>query len=122
MRISKNSEDVLLFATVSHRNNLRVLLVRVAAPLSISPTRIPSGHQRKETSAQTYPEKREDPHDAIYAAAARTRSTRRINPSFVVTHRASIDQALDMYRAFQEKKDHCIKVIMDPWAYGAKAA
>jgi threonine dehydrogenase-like Zn-dependent dehydrogenase len=45
-----------------------------------------------------------------------------IDPSFVVTHRPSIDQAPEMYRTFRDKKDHCIKVVMDPWADGAKAA
>jgi threonine dehydrogenase-like Zn-dependent dehydrogenase len=45
-----------------------------------------------------------------------------INPSFVVTHRPSIDQAPEMYRTFRDKKDHCIKVMMDPWANVANAA
>ena len=38
-----------------------------------------------------------------------------IDPSFVVTHRVSIDDAPEMYRTFKEKKDGCIKVVLDPW-------
>jgi threonine dehydrogenase-like Zn-dependent dehydrogenase len=40
----------------------------------------------------------------------------------VVTHRPSIDEAPEAYRMFRDKKDHCIKVVLDPWANGAKAA
>ena len=39
----------------------------------------------------------------------------RIDPSFVVTHRASIDEAPEMYRRFRDKEDGCIKVVLDPW-------
>jgi hypothetical protein len=122
MRISKNSEDVLLFATVSHRNNLRVLLVRGATPVSISPTRIPPRiRERKPPHRLTL--KRGKTHMMRYMQPLLERVQRgEINPSFVVTHRASIDQAPEMYRTFRDKKDHCIKVMMDPWAYGDKAA
>ena len=44
-----------------------------------------------------------------------------IDPSFVISHRAPIDQASEMYRIFCDKKDNCTKVILDPWA-DAKAA
>jgi threonine dehydrogenase-like Zn-dependent dehydrogenase len=37
-----------------------------------------------------------------------------IDPSFVVTHRASLDEAPDMYRTFRDKKDACIKVVLKP--------
>jgi threonine dehydrogenase-like Zn-dependent dehydrogenase len=37
-----------------------------------------------------------------------------IDPSFVVTHRASLDEAPVMYRTFRDKKDGCIKVVMKP--------
>jgi threonine dehydrogenase-like Zn-dependent dehydrogenase len=39
----------------------------------------------------------------------------RIDPSFVVTHRVSIDEAPEMYRRFRDKEDGCIKVVLDPW-------
>jgi threonine dehydrogenase-like Zn-dependent dehydrogenase len=38
-----------------------------------------------------------------------------IDPSFVVTHRASIDRAPEMYRTFRDKQDGCIKVVMQPY-------
>jgi threonine dehydrogenase-like Zn-dependent dehydrogenase len=37
-----------------------------------------------------------------------------IDPSFVVTHTASIDDAPEMYRTFRDKKDGCIKVVLKP--------
>ena len=30
------------------------------------------------------------------------------------THRASLEDAPDMYRTFQKKEDGCIKVVLDP--------
>lgn len=45
-----------------------------------------------------------------------------IDPSFVVTHRVPIDQAPKMYQVFRDKQDHCEKVVLDPWANGARAA
>ncbi len=40
----------------------------------------------------------------------------RIDPSFVVTHRLPLSQAADAYKMFREKKDGCIKVVLDPAA------
>ena len=37
-----------------------------------------------------------------------------IDPSFVVTHRAPLDQAPRMYRMFREKQDDCVKVVLKP--------
>jgi threonine dehydrogenase-like Zn-dependent dehydrogenase len=45
-----------------------------------------------------------------------------IDPSFVVSHRLSIDSAADAYRMFRDKDDNCTKVILDPWMDGAMAA
>lgn len=42
-----------------------------------------------------------------------------INPSFVITHRASLDEAPDMYRLFRDKQDECVKVVLEP---GRRAA
>jgi threonine dehydrogenase-like Zn-dependent dehydrogenase len=39
-----------------------------------------------------------------------------IDPSFVITHRASIEQAPEMYRTFRDKQDDCIKVVLKPAA------
>jgi len=38
----------------------------------------------------------------------------RIDPSFIVTHRVTLDQAPEMYQTFREKDDDCIKVVMKP--------
>ena len=37
-----------------------------------------------------------------------------IDPSFVITHRATLDEAPAMYRTFRDKEDDCIKVVMKP--------
>ncbi len=39
-----------------------------------------------------------------------------IDPSFVISHRLPIDQAPEGYKIFRDKKDHCTKVVLDPWA------
>jgi threonine dehydrogenase-like Zn-dependent dehydrogenase len=38
----------------------------------------------------------------------------RIDPSFVVTHRIPLTQAVHGYNIFREKQDGCIKVVLDP--------
>jgi threonine dehydrogenase-like Zn-dependent dehydrogenase len=37
-----------------------------------------------------------------------------IDPSFVVTHRASLDQGPELNKTFRDKKDGCIKVVLKP--------
>ena len=37
-----------------------------------------------------------------------------IDPSFIITHRVTLDDAPEMYRTFREKEDGCIKVVMRP--------
>ncbi|UBV43005.1 glutathione-dependent formaldehyde dehydrogenase [Deinococcus taeanensis] len=39
-----------------------------------------------------------------------------IDPSFVITHRAALDDAPELYRTFRDKHDGCIKVVLNPWA------
>jgi threonine dehydrogenase-like Zn-dependent dehydrogenase len=39
---------------------------------------------------------------------------REIDPSFVVTHPASLEDAPEMYRKFREKESGVIKVVMRP--------
>ncbi len=37
-----------------------------------------------------------------------------IDPSFLITHRVTLDEAPEMYRTFRDKEDACIKVVMRP--------
>ena len=37
-----------------------------------------------------------------------------IDPSFLITHRVSLEDAPEMYRTFRDKQDDCIKVVMRP--------
>ncbi len=39
-----------------------------------------------------------------------------IDPSFVITHRMSLDEAPDAYEMFRDKRDRCVKVMMRPGA------
>ena len=37
-----------------------------------------------------------------------------IDPSFVITHRASLEDGPELYKTFRAKDDGCIKVVMKP--------
>jgi threonine dehydrogenase-like Zn-dependent dehydrogenase len=37
-----------------------------------------------------------------------------IDPSFVITHRASLDDGPNLYKTLRDKKDGCIKVVLRP--------
>ena len=37
-----------------------------------------------------------------------------IDPSFIITHRVTLEDAPRMYRVFRDKRDACIKVVMKP--------
>lgn len=37
-----------------------------------------------------------------------------IDPSFLITHRVSLDEGPDAYKTFRDKKDGCIKVVIRP--------
>jgi threonine dehydrogenase-like Zn-dependent dehydrogenase len=37
-----------------------------------------------------------------------------IDPSFVITHRASLEDGPDLYKIFRDKKDGCVKVVLKP--------
>ena len=37
-----------------------------------------------------------------------------IDPSFVITHRATLEDGPELYKTFRDKKDGCIKVVLKP--------
>jgi threonine dehydrogenase-like Zn-dependent dehydrogenase len=37
-----------------------------------------------------------------------------IDPSFVITHSAKLEEGPELYKTFRAKKDGCIKVVMKP--------
>ena len=39
-----------------------------------------------------------------------------IDPSFVITHKVSLQDAPKMYKIFRDKQDGCIKVVLKPGA------
>ena len=42
-----------------------------------------------------------------------------IDPSFVITHRLTLDEAPEAYKTFRDKQEQCIKVVLDPWREAA---
>ncbi|HZU21354.1 MAG TPA: zinc-dependent alcohol dehydrogenase, partial [Terriglobales bacterium] len=38
-----------------------------------------------------------------------------IDPSVIITHRLSLDDAPRAYKIFRDKQEECIKVVLDPW-------
>ncbi|MBV9519655.1 MAG: glutathione-dependent formaldehyde dehydrogenase [Hyphomicrobiales bacterium] len=43
-----------------------------------------------------------------------------IDPSFVITHRVSLDEGPGMYKTFRDKEDGCVKVVLKPDGHGAE--
>lgn len=39
-----------------------------------------------------------------------------IDPTFIITHRITLDEAPQTYETFKHRRDHCIKAVIDPWA------
>ncbi len=37
-----------------------------------------------------------------------------IDPSFIITHRASLEEGPDLYKTFRDKQDGCVKVGLKP--------
>tara|TARA_B100000686_G_scaffold352587_2_gene455107 strand:- start:2508 stop:2657 length:150 start_codon:yes stop_codon:yes gene_type:complete len=37
-----------------------------------------------------------------------------IDPSYIITHRGTLEDGPEMYRTFRDKSDECIKVVMTP--------
>ena len=38
----------------------------------------------------------------------------RLDPSFVITHKGRLEDGPDLYRAFRDKLDGCVKVVLTP--------
>jgi threonine dehydrogenase-like Zn-dependent dehydrogenase len=39
-----------------------------------------------------------------------------IDPTFVITHKTSLEEGPELYKTFRDKKDGCIKVVIQPHA------
>jgi threonine dehydrogenase-like Zn-dependent dehydrogenase len=37
-----------------------------------------------------------------------------LDPSFIITHRLKLDEAPRAYQTFNQKQEHCIKVVLRP--------
>ena len=38
-----------------------------------------------------------------------------IDPSYIISHRISLDEAPDMYKVWRDKEDRVTKIVIDPW-------
>jgi len=41
--------------------------------------------------------------------------TNQIDPSYIISHRITLDQAPDMYKVWRDKKEDVTKIVIDPW-------
>ena len=56
-------------------------------------------------------------HVQRYLAPLRARiEAGEVDPGAIITHRVPLADAPEMYETFRDKKDGCIKVVLDPWA------
>jgi len=39
-----------------------------------------------------------------------------IDPSYIISHRITLDEAPDMYKVWRDKKQNVTKIVIDPWA------
>jgi threonine dehydrogenase-like Zn-dependent dehydrogenase len=39
-----------------------------------------------------------------------------IDPTYIISHRISLDQAPEMYKVWRDKKENVTKIVIDPWA------
>jgi threonine dehydrogenase-like Zn-dependent dehydrogenase len=39
-----------------------------------------------------------------------------IDPTYIISHRITLDEAPDMYKVWRDKKEHVTKIVIDPWA------
>jgi threonine dehydrogenase-like Zn-dependent dehydrogenase len=39
-----------------------------------------------------------------------------IDPSYIISHRITLDEAPEMYKIWRDKKDNVTKIVIDPWA------
>ena len=51
---------------------------------------------------------------ALHATSFEIDRGRQVDPSFVITHVASLDKGPELYKTFRDKKDGCIKVVLKP--------
>lgn len=39
-----------------------------------------------------------------------------IDPSYIISHRITLDEVPEMYKIWRDKKEHVTKIVIDPWA------
>jgi len=42
-----------------------------------------------------------------------------IDPTYIISHRVTLDQVPEMYRIWRDKKENVTKIVIDPWATAA---
>ena len=41
---------------------------------------------------------------------------KQIDPSYIISHRITLDQAPEAYKMWRDKKENVTKIVIDPWA------
>jgi threonine dehydrogenase-like Zn-dependent dehydrogenase len=44
-----------------------------------------------------------------------------IDPSYIISHRITLEQVPEMYRIWRDKKENVTKIVIDPWAHKSAA-
>jgi threonine dehydrogenase-like Zn-dependent dehydrogenase len=42
-----------------------------------------------------------------------------IDPTYIISHRVTLDQVPEMYKIWRDKKENVTKIVIDPWATAA---
>jgi threonine dehydrogenase-like Zn-dependent dehydrogenase len=45
-----------------------------------------------------------------------------IDPSYIISHRITLDEAPEMYKVWRDKQERVTKTVIDPWAEKAPSA
>jgi hypothetical protein len=40
--------------------------------------------------------------------------SKKLDPPFLITHRGGLQQGPELYETFRDKKDRCVKVVLNP--------
>jgi threonine dehydrogenase-like Zn-dependent dehydrogenase len=40
---------------------------------------------------------------------------RQVNPSYIISHRITLDEAPERYKVWRDKKEHVTNIVIDPW-------
>ena len=57
-----------------------------------------------------------DQYAQLHEALLERIEKRQIDPSYIISHRITLEQAPEMYKVWRDKKENVTKIVIDPWA------